>query len=220
MDDTEQQNQQSSVQSSDHNYPVRFDIDYAEKLGRWSTFFRIILVIPVLLLFTTVAGGIVVQGAGAGLVAGAGGLLFLGPLLMILFRKHYPTWWFNWNLELTRFQQRLTMYFYCLIDVYPSVEGDDSPVHLDIDYPQGEHLSRGMPIIKWFLAIPHYVVLLILGIFTTFVLVIGWICVLFVGRYPRSLFNYVVGYFRWVLRVYGYAFLLVTDRYPPFSLKP
>ena len=190
-------------------------MDYKEKLGRWSTFFRFLLIIPIALLYLVITGGFNISATGV--YVSAGGILFLGPLLMILFRKRYPKWWFNWNLELIRFLQRITVYYSCMTDEYPNVD-DHQGVHLDIDYPEPEQLSRGMPIIKWFLAIPHYIVLAVLGIFTLLVLIIGWFSVLFVGRYPRSLFNYMVGYQRWWLRVYAYAFILVTDKYPPFSL--
>lgn len=218
MEENQQQPLQQQTPEHSHDYPVRFDVDYSDKLSRVTTFFRVILVIPIVFLFLTVAGSLVIQGTT--LTLGAGGLLFLGPLLMILFRKHYPKWWFNWNVELTRFQQRITAYIYCITDKYPSVEGNDSPVHFEVDYPEGKDLMRGLPLVKWFLAIPHFVVLAILGIFTLLVLLIGWISVIIVGYYPRSLFNYMVGYLRWALRVYGYAFLLVTDKYPPFSFKP
>ncbi|MDF1654563.1 MAG: DUF4389 domain-containing protein [Coxiellaceae bacterium] len=226
MDDNNQTGEQNNpsqqssspgiaVEIKDCDYPLQYSVDYKEKLGRWSTFFRIILVIPIIALYMTIAGGVSVSGSSV--VVGAGGLLFLGPLLMILFRKRYPRWWFNWNLELTRFLQRITIYYWCLTDEYPSVE-EQQQVHLDIKYPEPDTLSRGMPLVKWFLAIPHYVVLAFLGIFAVIVMIIGWFSVLFVGYYPRSMFNYIVGYQRWFLRVYAYAFMLVTDKYPPFSL--
>lgn len=222
MSDQEQKSQpvtEAKQTNSPNQYPLRFHVDYAEKVSRWSTLFRLLLVIPITIVFMTVAGGIAITADHESLVVGAGGVLFLGPLLMILFRKHYPKWWFNWNVELIGFLTRIHVYFYSLHDQYPSVEGNNSVVHLDIDYPKDEDLMRGMPLIKWLLLLPHYVVLIILGVFTVLVWIVGWICTLFIGRYPRSLFNYMVGYTRWWLRVFAYGYLLITDKYPPFRLS-
>ena len=149
----------------------------------------------------------------------AGGILFGGPLLMILFRKKYPRWWFDWNRELLRFSQRVHAYLVLLSDEYPSTD-EQQYVHLEIDYPNAEtDLARGMPLIKWFLAIPHYFVLIFLYIAAFVCVVIAWFAILFTGRYPKSLFDFVVGVERWALRVGAYAFLLVTDKYPPFSME-
>ena len=148
---------------------------------------------------------------------GMTGFLFLAPLLIILFRKKYPTWWFNWNTELIRFQIRVIAYFYLLTDIYPSTE-NQSHISVDIERPTSEQLARGMPLVKWFLAIPHYVILAILGFINVFVIIAAWFCIIFTGRYPLSLFNYCVGVMRWSLRVTCYAFILTTDQYPPFRL--
>jgi hypothetical protein len=205
------------------DYPVRFDVDYPDRsLDRASSIFRVIWIIPIAILFGTVSGATFsgrFNDSGA-TVAAAGGLLFAGPLLMILFRKKYPRWWFDWNRELTRFGARMAVYFALMNDQYPSTD-EEQTVHLDIDYPDVENdLSRGMPVVKWFLAIPHYIVLLVLGIVAFFAVIGAWFAVAFTGRYPRGIFDYLVGVHRWALRVEGYAFLLVTDRYPPFSLDP
>jgi hypothetical protein len=158
-------------------------------------------------------------GGTATLVA-AGGLLFLAPLLMIVFRQKYPRWWFDWNLGLTRFSTRVATYVALMDDRYPSTD-DEQSVHLDIDYPDvPRDLNRLLPLVKWLLAIPHIVVLFFLGLGAIGAVVIAWFAILFTGRYPRGLFHYVEGVLRWGTRVSGYAFLLVTDRYPPFSLKP
>ena len=150
----------------------------------------------------------------------AGGLLFAGPLLMILFREKYPRWWFDWNLELTRFSSRVTLYAALLDDRYPSTD-EQQALHLDIAYPDvPEDLNRWLPLVKWLLAIPHYIVLFFLGIAAFVSVVIAWFAILFTGRYPRGLFDFVVGVGRWSVRVAAYAFLLTTDRYPPFSLQP
>jgi hypothetical protein len=146
-------------------------------------------------------------------------VLFLPVLLMLLFRRKYPGWWFDWNLEFTRFSARVYAYLALLDDRYPSTDEEQS-VHLDIERPDAARLSRGLPLVKWFLAIPHFIVLLALGIGAFFVIVFAWFAILFTGRYPRGAFGYVVGVFRWSLRVSAYAFLLTTDRYPPFRLAP
>jgi hypothetical protein len=144
--------------------------------------------------------------------------LFLATLLMILFRQRYPRWWFDFALELARFSTRIGAYFALLTDQYPSTV-EEQNVHLQLDYPDVQRdLSRGMPIVKWLLAIPHYIVLFFLYIAAFFAVVIAWFAILFTGRYPRGLFDFVVGVTRWSLRVQSYAFLLITDRYPPFSL--
>jgi hypothetical protein len=153
-------------------------------------------------------------------VVGAGGALFLGPLLMILFREKYPRWWFDWNLELTRFSYRVGNYGALLDDRYPSTDEQHS-LRLEMAYPDARRdLNRFLPLVKWLLAIPHYIVLFFLGIAAFVCVVIAWFAILFTGRYPRSLFDFVVGVGRWSVRVSAYALLLVTDRYPPFSLYP
>jgi Domain of unknown function (DUF4389) len=148
----------------------------------------------------------------------AGGLLFLPVLLLILFRRKYPRWWFDWNLELLRFSNRVSTYIALLRDEYPSTD-EQQAVHLDIRYPDAEReLNRWLPLVKWLLAIPHYIVLFVLGVATFFVVIISWFAILFTGRYPHALFDFVVGFFRWQNRVTAYAILLVTDTYPPFHL--
>jgi hypothetical protein len=166
-------------------------------------------------------GGAYGSGHRAGTFAiGAGGTLILGPLLMILFRRKYPRWWFDWNLELARFENRVGVYFALMDDRYPSTDEHQS-VALDIPYPDArEDLNRWLPLVKWILAIPHYIVLVFLLLAAFFVVIFAWFAILFTGRYPRGLFDFVLGVFRWSNRVIAYAFLLVTDRYPPFRLSP
>jgi hypothetical protein len=205
-------------------YPIRFSVDYPDRnLDRATTFFRIFVAIPILIVLGGVAGATWqwsyengrTAAAGAG---GAGGLLFFGPLLMILFRRKYPRWWFDWNLELLRFSNRVGIYLALLDDRYPSTDEQQS-VHLDFPYPDARRdLNRWLPLVKWFLAIPHYVVLFFLYIALVVVVIIAWFAVLFTGRYPRGLFDFVQGVIRWHNRVLGYAYILITDRYPPFSL--
>jgi hypothetical protein len=203
-------------------YPVQFSVDYpARPLDRVTTAFRIFTVIPIAIVLATVAGN-TWQSSGRSdsmvVVAGAGGLLFLGPLLMILFRQKYPRWWFDWNRELLRFTNRVTAYLALMDDRYPSTDEEQS-VHLDFPYPDvPQELNRWLPLVKWFLAIPHYVVLFFLGIAALVAVVVAWFAILFTGRYPRGLFDFVEGVIRWSNRVTGYALILVTDRYPPFRL--
>ncbi|MDQ3533185.1 MAG: DUF4389 domain-containing protein, partial [Actinomycetota bacterium] len=151
-------------------------------------------------------------------VAAAGGLLFFGPLLMILFRQKYPRWWFDFNLQLTRFTARVSSYLALMSDRYPSTD-EEQWVHLDLDYPDVKSdLNRWLPLVKWFLAIPHFIVLFFLGIAAVFAVIIAWFAILFTGRYPRGIFDFVEGVMRWGLRVQAYSMLLVTDQYPPFRL--
>ena len=205
-------------------YPARLVIAYPEQLNRVTTAFRIILIIPIAILYGILTGGgsQTVQTNGGEWVtvttAGITGGLFGATLLMILFRNRYPRWWFDFALELTRFSARIGAYFALLTDQYPSTV-EHQAVTLDVDYPDVERdLSRGMPLVKWFLAIPHYIVLVFLSIGAFFAVIIAWFAILFTGHYPRGLFDYVVGVGRWGLRVGAYAFLLTTDKYPPFSL--
>ena len=214
------------------SFPARLDIDYPEKLDRFSTFFRLIWAIPILIIaglvsatssstVTTVVvsetGKIVTQASesGGGIVGG----LFAATLLMIVFRQRYPRWWFDFGREFARFGMRVGAYMALLTDEYPSTT-DEQSIHLELDYPDVEKdLNRFLPLVKWLLAIPHYIVLAFLAIGAILAIFIAWFAVLFTGRYPRGLFDYVVGVARWALRVQAYGILLVTDRYPPFSLQ-
>jgi Domain of unknown function (DUF4389) len=202
-------------------YPLTYSVEYPDRdLNRLTSFFRIFTVIPIAIVLGTVAhatyGGWDENGTG---YVAAGGLLFAGPLLMILFRKKYPRWWFDWNRELLRFANRVAIYFSLLRDEYPSTD-EQQALALEVDYPNAEtDLARGMPLVKWLLAIPHYVVLFFLHIAVVVCVIIAWFAILFTGRYPRSLFDFVVGVYRWSNRVVAYALILTTDKYPPFSLE-
>lgn len=204
-------------------YPVRFSVDYPDRsLNRLTTAFRIFVAIPILILLGTVSGSTWQWSYqhGTTAVAGAGGLLFFGPLLMILFRQKYPRWWFDWNLELQRFSNRVWIYLALMDDRYPATDQQQA-VHLDYVYPDAAHdLNRWLPLVKWLLAIPHYIVLAFLGIAAVVVVIAAWFVILFTGRYPRGMFDFVQGVVRWGNRVTAYAFLLVTDKYPPFALSP
>jgi hypothetical protein len=194
-------------------YPVQFSVDYPDRdLDRFSSFFRIFAIVPV-----SIALGLV--SAGATFLA-AGGLLFGGPLVMILFRQKYPRWWFDWNVELLKFENRVGAYASLLRDEYPSTD-EEQAVHLEIQYPDAEmDLNRWLPLVKWLLAIPHYIVLFFLGIGVLFAVIIAWFAILFTSLYHRGLHVFVVGVMRWTNRVSAYMFILTTDKYPPFQLKP
>jgi len=213
-------------------YPARLEIDYPEKLDRLTTFFRLIWIIPIAIILGLVSGSgetvtntVILNEAGeviritretaAGLASG----LSTATALMILFRRRYPRWWFDFARELTRFGARVGAYAALLSDRYPSTVEEQS-VHLEIDYPDVEtDLNRWFPLVKWLLAIPHYIVLFFLGIAAFFAVILAWFAILATGQYPGALFDFMVGVGRWGLRVGAYAFLLVTDRYPPFSLR-
>jgi len=201
-------------------YPVQFDVDYPDRpLNRVTTALRIFVAIPIIVVLESVSGGNFSTHNGGVVTYGAGATLFLGPLLMILFRRKYPRWWFDWNLELQRFGNRVVAYLALMDDRYPSTD-DHQSVHLDYDYPDASRdLNRWLPLVKWLLAIPHFVVLFFLWIAAILAVVGAWFAILFTGRYPRSLFAFVEGVLRWTQRVVAYAFLLVTDVYPPFTLS-
>lgn len=200
-------------------YPARLDIDYPETLDRFTTLVRVIWIIPILIVFSLLTASgtqTAVTETGEQVTTTSGGIgsgLFLATMLMILFRERYPRWWFDFARELARFTARIGAYAALLTDRYPSTVEEQS-VHLEIDYPDvAQDLNRWLPLVKWLLAIPHYIVLAVLGIIAIFAIVIAWFAILITGRYPQALFDYVVGVGRWALRVQAYAFLLITDRY-------
>jgi hypothetical protein len=205
-------------------YPVTLSVEYPDRdLDRVSTAFRIFTVIPIAIVLGSIGGysGQWAGGGGSSTVAiGGSGLLFIPPLLMILFRQKYPRWWYDWNLQLLRFSNRVGIYLALMDDRYPSTDEEQS-VRLDFPHPDARRdLNRWLPLVKWFLAIPHYIVLGILYIGAFFALLATWFVILFTGRYPRGIFDFVEGVIRWHNRVVGYAFILVTDQYPPFRLAP
>jgi len=211
------------LQTGQGPYPVQFSIDYPDRpLNRLTTAFRIITIIPIAFVLDTVSGG-TWQASSAhtsATFAAGGGLLFRGPLLIILFRQKYPRWWFDWNLELQRFANRVGAYLALMDDHYPSTDEHQS-VHLDYPYPDAARdLNRWLPLVKWLLAIPHYVVLFFLEIAAFVVVIVAWFAILLTGRYPRGLFDFVLGVIRWHNRVIAYAVILITDQYPPFRLAP
>jgi len=208
--------------NQDNAYPVQFNVDYPEgPRNRLTALVRIILAIPILIVVALVSGysssgNLTVDQATSPLVVG--GVVWSATILMLLFRRKYPRWWFDWNLELQRFSARVGAYLGLLRDEYPSTDEEQS-VHLDIPYPAAEKdLNRFLPLVKWLLAIPHYIVLIVLGLIAFIITIIAWVAILILGRYPKGMFDFVVGVSRWGYRVAAYAFLLSTDRYPPFRL--
>jgi len=201
-------------------YPATLAIDYPDKpLNRLTTFFRIFTAIPIIIILSLLSASMGSDTEGMSYHFALGGLVFVPLILMILFRQKYPRWWFDWNLALVRFITRVETYLLLLRDEYPSTD-EEQAVHVEISYPDAkEKLNRWLPLVKWFLAIPHYIVLFFLEIAAFVCIVIAWFAILFTGRYPRGLFDFVVGVTRWSLRVLVYAFMLTTDCYPPFSLS-
>jgi hypothetical protein len=211
------------------SYAARLEIDRPGTLDRFTTFFRLIWVIPIAIVYGLLSASstdtwTVVSESGEAIETisrSAGGIsagLFGATVLMLVFRQRYPRWWFDFARELTRFGARIGAYIALVTDEYPSTE-DEQAVHLELDYPDATELNRFLPLVKWLLAIPHYVVLAFLGFGAFLVTVAAWFAILFTGRYPDAFFDYVVGVGRWGLRVGAYAFLLLTDEYPPFSLR-
>ena len=215
------------------DYPVAFFVDYPERLSRVSTAFRLILVIPILVVLAVLVepdafdtGGLTARFAvrpyfdvTVPSVMPFASVLILAPALMILFRQKYPRWWFDWNLQVLRFNNRINVYLLLLRDEYPSTD-EEQAVRLDMRYPDAAQLNRWLPLVKWLLAIPHLIVLFFLTIGAIFAAIFAWFAIVFTGRYPRGFFDYVEGVMRWHLRVQAYAFILVTDQYPPFRLRP
>jgi hypothetical protein len=209
-------------------YPVQLSVEYPDRdLNRLSTALRIFAVIPIAIVLASIggysggySGGLHTDARSTTIAIGGTGLLFLPPLLMIVFRQKYPRWWFDWNRELLRFLNRVGVYFALMDDRYPSTD-EHQAVRLDFEYPdaQGE-LNRWLPLVKWLLAIPHFILLVFLYLGAIVAVILAWFAILFTGRYPRGIFDYVEGVIRWHNRVAGYAYILVTDQYPPFRLGP
>jgi hypothetical protein len=201
-------------------YPAALEIDYPDDPRDWfTTLLRPILVVPIAIILALVSGpGI--HSRSATWSPAAGGTLFFATVLMLVFRQKYPGWWFDWNLALMAFSLRVMAYLALLRDEYPSTD-EEQAVHLEIVYPDAKvELNRWLPLVKWLLALPHLIILGVLAVAAVVCVIIAWFTILVTGRYPRTLFDFVVGVFRWWVRVAAYAFLLTTDRYPPFRLAP
>lgn len=188
-------------------YPVQFSVDYPEEArNRLTALLRIILAVPILVLSLLLE-----------LVSVSLGLIIIPTALMIMIKKKYPRWWFDHNLEIRRFLSRVNAFIALLRDEYPSTD-ERQAIHLDIEYPPPGQLARFMPLIKWLLATPHYVILSVLMVVSVIASVVAWVAILATGRYPEGIFNFVVGVMRWNNRVNAYVLMQATDRYPPFRL--
>ena len=211
------------MEGASTEYPASLSIDYPDReLNRLTTFFRFFMAIPIWIVLALLGASFPAWGGKPWMFQDYGlGALVVGlpTVLMLLFRQKYPKWWFDWNLAITKFVTRVVAYVALLRDEYPSTD-EEQAVHIAVPYPDAkEGLNRWLPLVKWLLAIPHYIVLSFLNIIAFVLVVIAWFAILFTGRYPKDLFNFVVGVLRWNLRVVAYAFLLTTDRYPPFRLS-
>jgi hypothetical protein len=207
---------------ADTAYPVKLSIDYPDRpLSRLTSFFRLFVAIPILIILGAMPGMYYYSrscGHHEYCQIGYTAFVFVPLILMILFRRKYPRWWFDWNISLTKFVVRVKVYILLMRDEYPSTD-EEQAVHIEIPYPNAQtELNRWLPLVKWFLALPHYIVIAILSVAVIICVIIAWFAILFTGRYPKWLFDFVGGVFRWGLRVCAYAFLLVTDQYPPFRL--
>ena len=186
---------------SDSRVPVTLAIDYPEgPRNRATCFFRPFVAIPILVILVLISGPWQAKDAAGPMVLATGGILFLPTLLMLLFRWKYPRWWFDWNLNLAKFQLRAGAYLFLLADTYPSTD-EEQGVHVELPYPDPTRdLKVGLPLVKWFLSIPHYVVLAGLLVAAVVATIIAWFAILFTGRHPRGLFTFVSGVMRWGLR--------------------
>ncbi len=201
-------------------YPATLSVDYPDRpRNRLTVFFRIFTIIPIAIILSLISGASSdTADKSSNAWGAAGGIIFLAVVLMILFRQKYPRWWFDWNYALTRFINRFVSYLGLLRDEYPSTD-EEQAVHLSLIYPDVKRdLNRWLPLVKWFLAIPHFIVVAILAAAAVICVIIAWFAILFTGKFPKGLFDFVVGVMRWGLRVQAYAILLITDQYPPFSL--
>jgi hypothetical protein len=213
-----------SVAQPSSSYPASLKVEYPDRpLNRLTSFFRIIVIIPIAIVLGMVANGSIrweaEHNGGWIFLFVSGSFLFFPLLLMILFRQKYPRWWFDWNLNLSRFYYRVLAYFALLRDEYPSTD-EEQAVHLDLRYPDAKNdIGQGWPLIKWLLAFPHWIIMIVFGFFALICIFLAWFAILLTGKYPKGLFDFVVGVMRWGLRVGAYALLLITDKYPPFSLE-
>ena len=231
MDKAELQREGASLNTAleEHRYPVQFSIEYPEASNRLTVLLRAILAIPVFVIMQLVSGDLSMfdpsyydleSDTSWDPILSTAAVLWIAPLLMIVVRYKYPLWVFNTYLELSRFTARVEAYLLLLRDEYPSLD-EEQAVSLQIEYPDVRgQLNRFLPIVKWLLAFPHYIVLVGFFFAVIAVTVVAWFTILIKGRYPRGMFSFVEGTLRWGHRVFCYAFMLTTDRYPPFSFRP
>lgn len=194
----------SPVPAPSEPYPVLFDVDYPARLGRFSTAFRLLFILP-----AWVYGWILANLLNSALLAG---------WIAVFFRRKYPAWLFSATSGVAGYNARVWSYGALLTDRFPSFEPSGSPVHLEFDEPPNDHLSRWRVLLwKLVLLVPHAVVLSFLMIAVFVVVFIAWFAILFTGTYPRGMFAFVTGIQRWYWRVFAYL-ASFNDRYPPFGL--
>lgn len=186
-----------------------------EDRNRLTALFRIIIVLPVAIYFSAFA---VNSFSTDNWSYSFGGLIILPTFLALVFRGIYPSYALSFNHALISLETRVNAYALLLTDDYPSIEENDI---VQITLPEvgtGSELSRIMPLFKWFLAIPLYFMGLIYIFYGIFLTLFAWFSILLSGKYPVWCADAMVGILAFYNRVYGYAFILVTDEYPSFSL--
>lgn len=187
------------------SHPVRFDVEYPEKLSRLLIFVKWLLAIPHFLILYALTLVMYV-------------IIFIA-FFSILFTKKFPRGLFDFAVNILRWQANVYTYLLLLRDEYPpfSWEPGQYPVTLEVDYP--DQLSRFGPWYKWLLVIPNIIALYFVLLVAYLLIFVAWFAILFTGRFPEGMFNFVVGALRWSFRSTAYAFYLLTDKYPPFSMK-
>ena len=182
------------------------------KRNRATTFFRPILIIPILIFVGTFSS----SNSGATSISFT---LAVPVLLALVFRNIYPSYIYGFNQSFLELQNRISLYALYLTDEFPSIEKSK---YVTITLPEvrgGKALNRWLPLVKWLLAIPLYVVGVVYLAVTVIYTIIAWFNILFTGKYPKFAIDFVVGTVQFWNRVTGYAFILVTDEYPTFSVK-
>ena len=186
-----------------------------EDRNRLTAFFRLIIVLPVAIYSSAFAiDSMSTDTWGYSL----GGLIVLPTFLALVFRGIYPSYALAFNHALISLETRVNAYALLLTDDYPSIEENDIVKITLPEVGNGSQLSRVMPLVKWFLAIPLYVMGIIYLVYGIFLTLFAWFSILFTGKYPVWSADAMVGILAFYNRVYGYAFILVTDEYPSFSL--
>jgi len=186
-----------------------------EDRNRLTAFFRLVIVMPVAIYVSAFAiDSISTDTWGYSL----GGLIFLPTLLALVFRGIYPSYALAFNHALISLETRVNAYALLLTDDYPSIEENDIVKITLPEVGEGSQLNRYLPLIKWFLAIPLYVMAIIYLVYGLFLTLFAWLSILFSGKYPVWCADAMVGILAFYNRVYGYAFILITDEYPSFSL--
>jgi hypothetical protein len=186
-------------------YPIRYDVAYPEHLSRWLIFVKWLLALPhyIIVYFLALAWELVT---------------FIA-FFAILFTRKYPEGLFKFSVGVQRWSVNVNAYVGLRRDEYPpfSMDAGKYPVTYEVDYP-GE-MSRWLIFVKWLLIIPNVIVLLLFAIVALVLSIVAFFAILFTGKFPRSLFDFIVGVSRWSERASGYASFF-TDKYPPFSTSP